>query len=160
VANLDRALMRDAWHVLADGVDLPALLGDIHEGNIVEGALSLVSVSNLSGSRALDWPSSTGTLAVAGLAMAGENLPKLAGVRGTVEFARSNTKVQIEGGELDQLAVNSARLDWPRKGQPRLRATLQGELSAPLLRRALEPQGLEKLAGLVVIDAEAHGENE
>jgi uncharacterized protein YhdP len=160
VANLDHAVMRDGWHVLAHQVELPALVSDIHEGTVVEGALSLVSVRDLTGTSTVDWRSSTGTFKVEGLAMAGENLPRLADGRGSVEFARGSTKVQLEGGEIDQLAVNSARLDWPRKGPPRLHATLQGELSAPLVRRALEAQGLEKLTGLVVMDADARGEKE
>ena len=112
------------------------------------------------GQNTIDWPRSTGTLKVAGLAMASDDLPQLAAGRGTVEFARGSTKVQLDGGELDQLAVSSARIDWPRKGPPRLHATLQGDLSAPLLRRVLQGQGLEKLAGPVVIDADARGEKE
>ena len=160
VANLDRALLRDGWNVLAHEVEPPAMLSDIHEGSVVEGVLSLVSMRDPTGQSTVDWRSSTGTLKVAGLALASEDLPRLAAGRGTIEFARGSTKVQLDGGELDQLAVNSARLDWPRKGPPRLHATLQGDLSAPLLRRALEAQGLEKLAGLVVIDADARGEKE
>ena len=160
VANLDRALLRDGWNLLARDVAPPALLADIHDGSVAEGVLTLVSTQDPTGRSTVDWRGSTGALKVAGLAMAGENLPQLAAGRGTVEFARGSTKVQLDGGEFDQLAVNSARLDWPRKGAPRLRATLQGDLSAPLLQRALEAHGLEKLAGLVVIDVDARGEKE
>jgi len=158
--NLDRAQMRDTWNLLAHEGEVPELFTGIQEGSVVEGVLNLVSMRNQAGENTVDWPRSTGTLKVAGLAMASEDLPRLAAGRGTVEFARGSTRVQLDGGELDQLAVTSARMDWPRKGQPRLHATLQGDLSAPLLRRALQAQGLEKLAGSVVIDADARGEKE
>ena len=75
---------------------------------------------------AVNWQRSSGTLKVAGLAMSGEDLPRLAAGRGTVEFARGSTKLLLDGGELDQLAVTSARLDWPRTARrgctPRCRA--------------------------------------
>jgi len=160
VTNLDSALMRDAWNLLAHEAEPPALFTDIREGSVVEGVLNLVSMQDPAGQNTVDWPRSTGTLKVAGLAMASGDLPQLAAGRGTVEFARGSTKVQLDGGEFDQLAVTSARIDWPRKGPPRLHATLQGDLSAPLLRRVLQGQGLEKLAGPVVIDADARGEKE
>ena len=84
---------------------------------MVEGVLNLVSMRDPAGQNTVNWPRSTGTLKVAGLAMASEDLPRLAAGRGTVEFARGSTKVQLDGGELDQLAVTSARMDWPRKGR-------------------------------------------
>jgi hypothetical protein len=160
VTNLDRAQLRDAWNLLAHEAELPALFTDIQDGRVVEGVLDLVSMRDPAGQNAVNWPRSTGTLKVAGLAMASEDLPRLTAGRGTIEFARGSTTVVLDGGELDQLAVLSARMDWPRKAQPRLQATLQGDLSAPLLRRALQAQGLEKLAGSVVIDADARGEKE
>ena len=109
----------------------------------------------------MDWPRSTGTLKVAGLVMASEDLPRLAAGRGTVEFARGSTKVELDGGELDQLAVTSARMDWPRKGataskMPRCRVISP----RPCCVAPLQAQGLEKLAGSVVIDADARGEKE
>ena len=148
VTNLDRAFVRDGWNLLAQGVEPPALITDIHEGSVVEGVFNLVSKRDSAGQSTVNWPHSTGTLKVAGLAMASEDLPRLAAGRGSVEFARGSTKVLLDGGELDQLAITSARVDWPRKGAPKLHATLQGELSAPLLRRALSEQGLDKLTGL------------
>ena len=160
VTNLDRALLRDGWNLLAHDLPPPSLFTDVEEGSVVEGVFSLVSKRDASGQDVVNWQQSSGTLKVAGLAITGKDLPRLAAGRGTLEFARGSTKLQLDGGELDQLEVTSARLDWPRKGTPRLRATLQGELSAPLLRRALQAQGLEQLTGNVVLEADARGEAE
>jgi uncharacterized protein YhdP len=51
-------------------------------------------------------------------------------------------------------------VDWPRQGEPRLHAALRGALSAPLLKRALQAQGLERLAGNVALVADARGEKQ
>ena len=128
VTNLDRALLRDGWALLAHEREPPSLLTDIHEGSVVEGVLNLVSKRDASGQTIVNWQRSSGELKVAGLAVAGEDLPRLASGSGTLEFARGGTRLLLDGGELDQLAVTAARVDWPRTGTPRLHATLQGEL--------------------------------
>lgn len=159
VTNFDRAMLRDGWMVLAHEIEPPSLFTDVQEGSVVEGVFNLVSKRD-AGRNAVNWPRSSGTLKVAGLAVTGKDLPRLVAGSGTLEFARGSTNLQLDGGDLDQLAITSARVDWPRKGAPRLRASLQGELSAPLLRRALHAQGLEQLAGKVALEAEARGEKE
>ena len=50
VTNLDRALMRDAWNLLAHEAEPPALFTDIQEGSVVEGVLNLVSMRDAGGS--------------------------------------------------------------------------------------------------------------
>ena len=157
LAHVDRALLRDAWTLLANESELPSLLAAIESGSVVDGTASLLSAKN-----AVDWQRSSGTLKLDALAMSGENMPRLEAGRGTLAFARGGTALKLDAGVLDQLAVTSAQLDWPRKGVPRLRASLQGELSSPLLRSALhaQAQGLERLAGSVTIEAEARGEKE
>jgi hypothetical protein len=160
VAQVDRALLQDGWTLLAPDREPPALLADIKEGSVVEGVLNLRALRDATGKRAVNWQGSTGTLEVAGLVVSGEDLPRLDAGRGTLEFARGNTQLKLSGGDLDQLAITSARVEWPRKGAPRLRASLRGDLAAPLLRRALQAQGLERLAGAVAIEAEARGEKE
>ena len=158
--NVDRAQLRDGWKLLAPGMETPSLLDDIQQGNVVEGTLSLVARQDANGQSVVNWLRSTGSMTVAGLVMAGEDLPAVTAGRGAVEFSRGNTKFRLDGGDLDQLAIQSATVDWPRKGAPRLRARLAGELSAPLLRRALLENGLERLQGSVILDAEARGEKE
>ncbi len=160
VAHVDRALMQDGWTLLAPDLQVPASFADIQQGNVIEGVLSLRTSHDASGRTAVNWQRSTGTLALAGLSVSGKDLPSLADGRGTLEFARGSTQLKLSGGDLDQLVITSARVDWPRKGVPRLRATLQGDLAAPLLRRVLQAQGLEQLAGAVAIEAEARGEKE
>ena len=86
-------------------------------------------------------------LQLAGLATAGADVPRLAEAGGRLEFARGGTQLRLTTGMLEELRITDARVDWPRRGEPRLRATAQGELGSPLLRRALEEQGLGRLAG-------------
>jgi hypothetical protein len=159
IANLDRALFRDGWTLLGQDEQAP-LLADIQQGNVVEGTLKLLPKHDAAGLRGVNWQRSSGTLKVAELGTSGQDLPHLAAGRGALVFSRGNARLQLDGGELDQLVVTSARLDWPRNGVPRLQAALQGELSSPLLRGVLKAQGLERLAGSVAVIAEARGERE
>ncbi|HEV7610076.1 MAG TPA: DUF3971 domain-containing protein [Steroidobacteraceae bacterium] len=159
IANLDRALFRDGWTLLKPDEQAP-LLADIRQGNVFEGTLELLPDHDAAGLSAVNWQRSSGTLKLEELATSGEDIPHLVSGRGVLAFSRGNTRLQLDGGELDQLAVTSARLEWPRSGAPRLQAALQGELSSPLLRGALKAQGLERLAGSVTLVAEARGEKE
>lgn len=158
IANLDRAQLRDGWSVLAQEIEVPALLADIQLGQVVEGTLNVLPLRDASGQRGVNWLRSKGTLKLAELAVAGDELPSLSAGRGTLEFTRGNTRLMLDGGEIDELAITSARVDWPLKGAPRLQAALQGELTSPLLRRSLQGQGLERLTGMVTVDADARGE--
>jgi uncharacterized protein YhdP len=108
----------------------------------------------------VNWQGSSGSLKLAGLASSGGELPRLSEGSGTLEFSRGHTKLLLDGGEVDDLAVTSARLDWPRTGAPRLHAALQGDLSSPVLRRSLEANGLEHLTGAVTLEADARGEKD
>ena len=54
--------------------------------------------------------------------------------------------------------MRNARIDWPRRGAPRLHAALDGRLDAALLREVLVAQGLERLSGMVALEADARGE--
>ena len=160
VSNLDRALLLDGWAMLAHDAATPALLADLEQGVILDGKLTLLPLRNADGVRVVNWQRSSGTLTLAGLASSGDDLPRLSAGRGTLEFSRGHTKLLLDGGEFDQLAVTSARLDWPRTGAPRLHAALQGELASPVLSRALKAQGLERLTGTVAVEADARGEKE
>jgi hypothetical protein len=158
--HVDRALLRDAWTLLAPGRETPALLADIASGTVVEGKARLHSMQDAAGQRTVNWQRSSGTLKLEALATSGEELPRLEAGSGTLAFARGRSQLTLDAGTLDQLSVTSARFDWPRKGEPRLHAALQGDLSSPLLREALEAQGLERLVGSVILEADARGEKE
>ena len=158
LANFDRAMLLDGWTLLARDSALPSPLAELEQGKVVTGTLKLLPSGGAA--RAVNWQRSTGALELADLATSGKDLPRFAAGRGTLEFSRGNSVLRLDGGDLDQLAVTSARLDWPERGAPRLHATLQGDLASPLLRRALEAQGLERLAGAVSIEADARGETE
>jgi len=160
VTNLDRALLLDGWTMLARESASPALLSDIEQGVILDGSLTLLARRNADGNREINWQRSSGKLSLAGLVSSGKDQPQLSAGRGTLEFSRGHTNLLLDGGEVDQLAVTSARLDWPRTGAPRLHAALQGELTSPLLRRALKAQGLDRLTGTVALEADARGEKE
>ena len=160
VSNLDRALLLDGWAMLARDAAAPAPLADIGEGVIVGGTLTLLPLRDADGNRAVNWQRSSGSLRVAGLASSGEGSPRLSAGSGTLEFSRGHTKLLLDGGEVDQLTVTAARLDWPRTGAPRMHAALQGDLASPVLRRALAAQGLDRLTGAVSLEADARGEKE
>jgi uncharacterized protein YhdP len=160
VSNLDRALLLDGWAMLGRDVAAPALLADIEQGVVLDGTLNLLPLRNADGNHAVNWQRSSGTLKLADLVSSGEGLPHLSAGRGTLEFSRGHTTLLLDGGEVDQLAVTSARLDWPRTGAPRLHASMQGELASPVLRRALKAQGLDRLTGTVALEADARGEQE
>ena len=159
VANLDRAFLIDGSALIAME-PAPALLADIEQGVVVEGKLKLLPVREAGARRAIHWQRSSGTLRLAGLASSGKDLPRLSEGSGTLDFSRGHAKLQLDGGEIDQLAVKSARVDWPRVGAPRLHASLQGDLASPLLRQTLKAQGLERLTGTVALEADARGDKE
>jgi hypothetical protein len=92
--------------------------------------------------------------------MNGDDLPQISDGRGAVKFARGTTRLDLDGGKVEDLVIRTARMDWPRRGAPRLQATLDGRLDAGVLREALDAQGLEDLAGAVMLEAEARGEQE
>ena len=127
-------------------------------GRIVSGRLSLVRPE--AGQRTGDWLRSRGTLQLDELASAGEGVPTLAAAAGSIEFARGATQLRLVSGRIEDLEITQARVEWPRRGTPRLVASLQGDLNSPFLRRALDEQGLERLSGVVALDAEARGEQE
>lgn len=159
VANLDRALLLEGWQVLGGEATPPALLAEIEQGVVVEGKLNLLPARG-EGESGIHWQRSSGKLKLASLLSVGKDLPRLSAGSGTLEFSRGHTKLLLDGGEIDELAVTSARLDWPRTGAPRLHAALQGDLDSPLLRQTLKSQGLERLAGKVTLEADARGEAE
>ncbi|HEU4781266.1 MAG TPA: DUF3971 domain-containing protein [Steroidobacteraceae bacterium] len=159
VTNIDRALLLDGWSLLGRDAESTSLLADIEQGVVVDGTLNLIPLRDSDG-RAVNWQRSNGVLKLAGLASSGKDMPLISSGRGTLEFSRGHTKLLLDGGEVDQLAVTSARLDWPRTGAPRLHAALQGDLSSPVLRRVLKAQGLERLTGRVALEADARGEKE
>jgi len=159
VSNIDRAMLLDGWALLSRDVAAPEMLADVEQGVIVEGKITLVPARG-AGDPAIHWQRSSGTLKLAELASSGQAPPRLSGGRGTLEFSRGHTKLLLDGGVVDDLAVTSARFDWPRTGAPRLHAALQGDLSSPALRRALESNGLDRLTGAVALEADARGEKE
>jgi hypothetical protein len=161
VAQVDRALLGDVWTLLAPGEQPPALLTSATAGTIASGALKLLPRREPQGETAAgvpDWRRATGRLVLADLAS--DEAPKLAGGRGTLEFARGGAVLRLDGGSIDDMTVRSARLDWPRDAAPRLRASLDGSLGSPLLRETLAAQGLERLSGNVSFEAEVRGERE
>jgi hypothetical protein len=160
VANVDRALVNEAWTLLAREVEPPSLLPDIAEGSVVAGSANLVPVAGHLGDIVVDWRRSDGKLQLANLVMSGQQIPHLSGGRGTFAFAHGTTQLDLNEGMLEELSVSAARLDWPRSGTPRLRATMQGPLSSPLLRRTLVTQGLDRLQGGIAVEVDARGEKE
>ena len=162
VSNVDRALIGDAWTLLALAEKFPQLapqMAEVQQVRIVSGQLHLVSLLE-AGERTVNWQRSRGTLQLADLASAGEGVPTLASAAGNLEFARGGTQLRLTSGRIEDLDLSQARIEWPRRGTPRLVASLQGDLASPLLRRAFEQQGLERLTGSVSLEAEARGEQE
>jgi hypothetical protein len=157
MAGVDRAQLADAWALLS--LDPLPRVTDLQEGRIVSGKLSLLSKDD-AGRRVIDWQRSRGSLELAGLASAGADVPRLLAAAGRLDFARGGTQLRLTSGTIEDLQITQARVEWPRGGTPRLRASAQGDLRSPLLRRALQDQGLERLAGNVALEAEARGEAE
>src|SRR6185503_15265880 len=154
--GVDRALLHDAWMLVSPGAVPPAAFSDIEQGRIVEGRLALVSAAD----GAVNWERSSGKLSLAELASAEHTTPRVAGGRGVLNFARGAAQLKLDAGSVDDLALSSAQLDWPRRGAPRLRVALEGDLGSPLIRDALNAQGLDRLGGTVALEAEARGERE
>ncbi|HEY6125546.1 MAG TPA: hypothetical protein VIV63_12915, partial [Steroidobacteraceae bacterium] len=134
VSNIDRAMVLDGWRLFANDAAAPGWLGEIGSGVVTEGKLNLLTLRDADGHRAVNWQRSSGTLRLADLASSAQDLPKLSAGRGTLEFSRGQTRLMLDGGEVEQLAVMSARVDWPRTGAPRMHAALQGDLASPALR--------------------------
>jgi hypothetical protein len=160
VANLDRTLLSDTWTLLAPDAAPPALFAEVAQGNVVEGTLQLVKAREVPGIHGVNWQRSSGKLTLAQLATAGKDGPQLTAGEGALEFARGSTQLHLSAGEIEQLTLTGARLDWPRTGAPRMQASLEGALASPLLRNVLKDQGLERLTGQVAIEADARGERE
>lgn len=154
--EVDRALLGDVAALLSLQNEVPRL-ADIGEGRIVAGKLQLAPVA-ASGEGVVNWARSRGSLTLAGLSSAGEDMPRLVDAAGKLEFSRTGAQLRLTGGRIDDLEVTGARIDWPRQGTPRLRASLQGELQSPMMRDLLREQGLAQLTGAVALEADARGE--
>ncbi len=159
VAHVDRALLNEAWVFLRGAEKLPPLLAAVESGNLVQGKAQLLPLRE-AGETRVNWRRSSGDFTLADLTLAGEDLPLVSGLGGSLKFARGNTTLRVDGAGLDGLAITGARIDWPRGGVPRMHATLAGDLSSPVLRRALLAQGLDRLNGKVTLEADARGERE
>jgi hypothetical protein len=159
VAHVDRTLLQDAWSILNGAAEAPALLAAIESGNLVKGRIQLLP-EQADGATRVNWRRSSGEITVADVTLAGEDVPGITGLGGSLKFVRGNSTLRVDAGSLDELAVTGARVDWPRGGTPRMHATLAGELSSPVLRRALQSQGLDRLRGKVTLEADARGERE
>jgi hypothetical protein len=160
VANVDRALLADAWTLFDATAPEPALLAKLASARVVSGALNLQPAATGDSAHGIDWTRSRGKLELAALTTSGEGAPRLLGGGGTLTFARGAAQLRLVEGQVEDLALTAARLDWPRKGDPRLAVSLNGPLSSPLFRQALAGQGLDRLTGLVAIEAEARGARE
>lgn len=160
VANVDRALLADAWTLFDATTPEPALLARLAAARVVTGTLNLLPAREGESARGIDWARSRGKLELAALSTAGESAPRLLGGSGTLAFARGAAQLKLVEGHVEDLALTAARLDWPTKGDPRLVVSLNGSLSSPLFKQALAAQGLERLTGLVSIEAEARGARE
>ncbi len=156
VTRLDHALLGDLWRLASADAPLDAPWSQVQQGSIEEGTLELAS--NEDG--AVDWGRSRGTLALAGLATTGEDAPRLSDGRGRLSFARGGAQLVLDAGQVEDLAITAARVDWPRKGAPHLHATMAGQLDSRMLRGVLAAQGLDRLAGAVAIETDARGERE
>jgi hypothetical protein len=160
LAQVDRAWLGDVWTLLAPGEKPPELLATTTAGTIESGSLKLLPLRESRDGepqrRAPDWRRATGKLALADLATG--DAPRLAGGRGTLDFARGGAVLRLDSGTIDDMQLRSARLDWPRDAAPRLRASLDGSLESPLLRETLVAQGLERLTGKVSFEADVRGE--
>jgi hypothetical protein len=154
--SIDRALLDDVWNLLALQQEVPRL-ADLQQGTIVAGQLQLLPAVG-AGRRGVDWQRSRGTLTLANLSSVPDQGPQLTAGAGRLEFSRGNTQLRLDSGQLEDLQLTRARIDWPRQGAPRMQAALQGELQSTLLRRLFEGQGLDKLSGAVTLETDARGE--
>ena len=159
VTHVDRAMLADVWSLMSREIEAP-LLADVQQGEIVSGKLSLMPVVDATGQRSVNWQRSRGTLTLASVASAIEGTPALTEAGGTLEFSRAGTQLRLTAGRIEDLRLTEARIDWPRQGAPRLRASLQGQLDSTLLQRIFQDQGLENLSGAVALEADARGEAE
>jgi uncharacterized protein YhdP len=160
VANVDRALLADAWTLFDATTSEPALLARLASARVVTGTFNLQPAREGESAYGVDWARSRGKLELAALTTAGESAPRLLGGSGTLTFARGAAQLKLAEGHVEDLALTAARLDWPSKGDPRLVVSLNGPLSSPLFKQALAGQGLDRLTGLVSIEAEARGARE
>jgi len=156
VAKVDHALLRDLWAAVARDPALPEPWSQLEQGVIPEGTLEL----RASDDGAVNWQLSRGTLLLADLATTGQDAPRLTAAGGKLAFARGGTQLTLESGNIEDLAITGARVDWPRSGTPQLHALLLGSMDSKWLRGVLAAQGLERLHGAVALEAEARGERE
>jgi hypothetical protein len=157
VADLDRALLADAWRLAQGAAPEPAVLGELAMVSITGGTVMLAPVRDADDTLEIDWRKSHGTLKLAALATAGKDAARLGDGRGTLAFASGAAQLRLTGGTVEDLALGAARLDWPAQGAPRLAATLSGSLDSTLLRPTLAAHGLENATGRITFDAEARG---
>ena len=157
-AHVDRELLRDAWMFFNGAAEPPQVLADVGSGKLAQAKLQLMPLRE-DGAQ-IDWRRSSGEIVLADVNLAGENTPGVTGLGGTLKFARGNSTLRVDAGSVEELEIKAARLDWPRGGVPRMHATLAGELTSPVLRRALQAQGLERLRGKVTLEAEVRGDRE
>jgi hypothetical protein len=154
--RVNRALLGDVHRLLALGAALPRI-EEVEEGTIATGQLQLLPVL-VDGERQVDWRRSSGSLMLVDLDWSGESSPRLADAAGKLDFSRGNTQLRLTGGKIDDLQLESARLEWPRQGEPRLQASLRGNLDSKFLGPLLSDQGLGMLGGDISLDVEARGE--
>jgi Protein of unknown function len=156
LAELDRPLLLDAWTMLAADRPLPESLADIEQLHVVKASLQLTANVD----SAVNWKRSDGAIEFAELVTAGRNMPPLSDARGAVMLTRGAARLELDSGSFEGFTVRNARIDWPRRGAPRLHATLDGRLDAALLHDQLVAQGLERLSGTLALEADASGERE
>jgi hypothetical protein len=154
--QVDHALLRELWTLVAADSVVPEPWSRIEQGVIGEGSVELAPAAD----GAVNWGRSRGTLALSDLAASGEDAPRLAGGQGKLNFARGGAQLTLESGTVDDLVIDGVRLDWPRSGTPRLHALFEGQMESRLLRGMLKSQGLERLSGAVSLEADARGERE
>jgi len=154
LAQLDRALIEDARRLLSASTPAPGWAQDLEQAHIVSGHIELLPAAD----GGINWTRSSGSLGFEGLATTGSQGARLTAGQGTLDFARGGVRVKLDGGNVQDLAIREARVDWPRGGAPRLQASLEGGLDSALLRETLQGNGLGRLKGAVELEAEARGE--
>ncbi|HKU88480.1 MAG TPA: hypothetical protein VJP84_01715 [Steroidobacteraceae bacterium] len=156
LAQVDHTLLRDLWAAVARDPAVPEPWSQLEQGVIPEGTMDLRAAED----GTVNWQLSRGTLHLADLATTGQDAPRLSAGGGQLAFARGGTQLTLDSGNVEDFAISGARLDWPRSGAPRLHAQLQGRMDSKWLRGVLAAQGLERLHGAVVLEADARGERE